>query len=226
MGIANGQLRVDPAEAVARVAAARRSRLLRVYRRRLRPEDLEDCYSQATLELLARARQTPFASVAHIENAVELRFKSRIDDRLRAIGGRSSIEAALERSVAVDAARGGPERLEDASAAVERTVIARTEVRLLREVIGDLTRDQRLVLASQVCVGMEPGEFCDRYGWSTEKYRKVAQRARGKLRALVGEYERGERCRRLEPDVLALSAGVADVEALARARAHLANCTP
>jgi hypothetical protein len=72
---------------------------------------------------------------------------------------------------------------------------------------------------------MEAAEFCARYSWSTEKYRKVAQRARGKLRALVGEYERGERCRRLEPDVLALSAGVADVEALARARAHLANCT-
>src|SRR5579862_6819991 len=46
MGIANSQLRVDPAEAVAQVAAARRSRLLRAYRRRLRPEDLEDAYSQ------------------------------------------------------------------------------------------------------------------------------------------------------------------------------------
>jgi DNA-directed RNA polymerase specialized sigma24 family protein len=223
MGIANGPLRTDPAEDVGRVAADRRSALLRVYRRRLRHEDLEDCYSQATLELLTRARRAPFESAAHAANALELRFKSRIDDRLRAIGGRSSIEAALERSVAVD---GGPAQFEDASAAVERTVIARTEVRRLREVIGDLSRDQRLVLASQVCVQMDAGEFCARYGWSTEKYRKVAQRARGKLRALVGEYERGERCRRLEPDVLALSAGVADGEALARARAHLANCTP
>jgi hypothetical protein len=87
MGIANGQLRVDPAEAVARVAAARRSRLLRVYRRRLRPEDLEDCYSQATLELLARARKTPFASAAHIENAVA--------NYLRAAGAPSDYPRAI-----------------------------------------------------------------------------------------------------------------------------------
>jgi hypothetical protein len=87
MGIANGQLRVDPAEAVARVAAARRSRLLRVYRRRLRPEDLEDCYSQATLELLARARATPFVSAAHIEHAMA-RY-------LRAAGAPSNYPAAI-----------------------------------------------------------------------------------------------------------------------------------
>ncbi len=53
----------------------------------------------------------------------------------------------------------------------------------------------------------------------------MAQRARAKLRVLLEEYERGDRCRRLEPDLLALSAGVAEGEALARARAHVANCT-
>ncbi len=35
---------------------ARRELLLRSYRHRLRKEDLEDCYGQATLELLAQAR--------------------------------------------------------------------------------------------------------------------------------------------------------------------------
>ena len=45
----------DPAEAVARVSAAKRDVLLRVHRHRLGFEDLEDCFSQATLELsLAR----------------------------------------------------------------------------------------------------------------------------------------------------------------------------
>src|SRR5262252_4446726 len=82
---------VDPAEEVARVAAARRPRLLRLYRRRLRPEDLEDCYSQATLELLVRSRSGPFfASREHLGNLLELRFKSRIDDRRRAVEGRSA----------------------------------------------------------------------------------------------------------------------------------------
>jgi hypothetical protein len=47
----------DAAEEVALVARARRELLLRVHRHRLRAEDLEDCYSQATLELLAHARR-------------------------------------------------------------------------------------------------------------------------------------------------------------------------
>jgi hypothetical protein len=81
-----------------------------------------------------------------------------------------------------------------------------------------------LVLASQVYVDMGASEFCTRHGWSVEKYRKVAQRARGKLRVLIDEYERGERCRRLEPDLLAMCAGVAQDQVLARARTHVANC--
>jgi hypothetical protein len=40
----------DPAEAVARVSAAKRDVLLRVHRHRLGREDLEDCFSQATLD--------------------------------------------------------------------------------------------------------------------------------------------------------------------------------
>src|SRR4051794_10612339 len=39
----------DPAELVAHVSALKRDVLLRVHRHRLGFEDLEDCYSQATL---------------------------------------------------------------------------------------------------------------------------------------------------------------------------------
>jgi hypothetical protein len=132
----------------------------------------------------------------------------------------------MARALPVDSPEYGMGDLEDRTAAVEQQVIARAELRRLREVIGDLSRDQQLVLASQVCVDMGISEFCARYGWSVEKYRKVAQRARGKLRVLVEEYEGGERCRRLEPDILAMNAGVAADEALSRARAHVANCQP
>jgi len=59
----------DPADVVARVSASRREVLLRVHRRRLRFEDLEDCYSQATLELLIRSRRSPFADEQHAVNA-------------------------------------------------------------------------------------------------------------------------------------------------------------
>jgi DNA-directed RNA polymerase specialized sigma24 family protein len=226
MGLAGYDVATDPAELVARIASERRSRLLRIYRRRLRWEDLEDCYSQATLELVARSRRSPFDSPTHLRNALEQKFLSRIEDRRRAIAGRSAIESAMARALPVDSPEYGIGDLEDRTAAVEQQVIARTELRRLREVIGDLTRDQQLVLASQVCVDMGVSEFCARYGWSVEKYRKVAQRARGKLRVLVEEYECGERCERLEPDILAMSAGVAADDALARARAHVANCQP
>jgi DNA-directed RNA polymerase specialized sigma24 family protein len=224
MALASRNLGVDPAEQVAAIAAARRSRLLRVHRRRLRWEDLEDCYSQATLELVARSRRAPFLSNEHVLNALEQKFLSRIEDRRRAIGGRSAIEAAISRALPIDAPEHGAGELEDRRAAVENQVIARTELRRLREVIADLGRDQQLVLAAQVCVDMGVGEFCTRFGWSVEKYRKVAQRARGKLRVLVEEYERGDRCRRLEPDLLAMSVGAAEGESLTRARAHVANC--
>jgi hypothetical protein len=224
MALAVHDAPADQADAVARVATARRERLLRVYRGRLRFEDLEDCYSQATLELLARSRRAPFASADHVRNALEQKFVSRINDRRRALGGRSGIEAAIARAVQVDSTDAGVHHVEDRAAAVEQQVAIRSEVRRLREIIGDLSLDQRLVLHCQVNLQMEAREFCAQYGWSSEKFRKVAQRARAKLRGLVEEYQSGERCIRLEPDLLAFAARAATDEQLRRTRGHLENC--
>jgi len=67
--------RPDVAEEVAQVACARRELLLRAHRHRLRREDLEDCYSQATLELVVHARRGgAFADRRHMGNALEVRF--------------------------------------------------------------------------------------------------------------------------------------------------------
>ena len=225
MGSALPQLREDPAEQVARIATSRRAWLLRIHRRRLRREDLEDCYSQATLELLARAQRDPFASREHVLNALEQKFRSRIEDRRRAIGGRSAIESAIAHAVPVEGPDNDLTDLEDRGATVERQVFVRSEMRRVREAMADLTRDQQLALAGQVLAGMGSAEFCQRYGWSAEKYRKVAQRARARLRSLMDEYECGARCTRLEPDLLALASGAATGEILTRARAHVANCT-
>lgn len=102
----------DPAEAVARVSAARRDVLLRVHRHRLGREDLEDCFSQATLGLVTRARTRAraFVSDAHVANALEQRFLSRIADRRRAIEGRSPIEAARHQALFHDEAAPLPTR--------------------------------------------------------------------------------------------------------------------
>jgi DNA-directed RNA polymerase specialized sigma24 family protein len=173
-------------EEVALVARARRELLLRAHRHRLRREDLEDCYSQATLELLADARRGgSYASRRDVETAVERRFVSRIQDRRRAMSGRSPIQTALERSLSFAATGEQEVDVADARAELETLVIMRLELRRVESLMRELTPDQRLVLISQVALGMSREEFCRRYGWSTEKYRKVAQRARARLGRLM-----------------------------------------
>jgi hypothetical protein len=87
-------------EEVAVVASSKRAVLLRAHSYRLRREDLEDCYSQATLELLDQVRRgRSFASRRHLANALEQRFVSRIHDRRRALAGRSPMQAAIEGAV-------------------------------------------------------------------------------------------------------------------------------
>lgn len=171
---------------MALVAAAKREVVLRANRHRARWEDLEDCYSQATLELVASARQgTRFADRTHLGNTLELRFGSRIRDLRRALGGRSPIQMALAGAVSL----GGPGEQEmaiaDRRAEVERLVLLREELRHIERFADRLTADQALVLACQVALQMGCAEFCRRHRWSPEKYRKVAQRGRRKLLRLM-----------------------------------------
>ncbi|GEM_PF-629934 len=178
--------RSDPAQEVALVASARRELLLRAHGHRLRREDLEDCYSQATLELVALARKgREFASRLHVANAIELRFLSRVHDHRRALSGRSPMLAALESAVALDGIQGAEIDVVDTRAELEKLVILRQELRRVQLLARKLSAEQRLVLASQVGLQMSPREFCRLYGWSPEKYRKVAQRARARLRGLA-----------------------------------------
>jgi DNA-directed RNA polymerase specialized sigma24 family protein len=170
------------------VARAKRELLLRAHRFRLRREDLEDCYSQATLELIAQARAgVTFSSSRHAANVLEQRFVSRIHDRRRALSGRSPMQAAMEQSASLDSA--GEERVDvaDARAELERLVIVRDELRRIQAVAHGLSYEQRLVIATQIGLEMGCGEFCRIYGWTPERYRKVAQRARARLRRLMDE---------------------------------------
>ena len=172
-------------EEVALVSHSRRELLLRVHRFRLRREDLEDAYSQATFELLVQVRQgVGFASALHVANALELRFLSRVRDRRRALGGRSPMQAALEDAVMLGSAGEAGVELVDRAANVEALVLLRHELRTIGRLAKQLSSDQRLVLGSQLS-GETCAEFCARTGWSREKYRKAAQRARLRLRMLV-----------------------------------------
>jgi DNA-directed RNA polymerase specialized sigma24 family protein len=181
----------DAAEEVALVARAKRELLLRAHRHRLRAEDLEDCYSQATLELLAHARRGGhFASRLHLANTLEQRFVSRVRDRRRALSGRSPMQAALEAATSLD--RTSKEQIEvvDLRAELETLVMLRHDLRRVQALAQRLTDDQRLVLAAQVGQ-ISPADFCRLQGWSSEKYRKVAQRARTRLRSLMAGEESG-----------------------------------
>ena len=61
----------DPVEQVALVARAKRGALLRAHRHRLRREDLEECFGQATLELLAAVRGgRRLSGPVHLANAL------------------------------------------------------------------------------------------------------------------------------------------------------------
>jgi DNA-directed RNA polymerase specialized sigma24 family protein len=172
-------------EEVALIAHARRDLLLRVHRHRLRREDLEECFSQATLELLARAREgVAYASTAHLANVLEQRFLSRIHDTRRALSGRSPMRAALELAIPLDSLSEEEVHVIDRRAELEPMVLVRDELRRVERLAGRLTFDQRLVLASQLGQ-VDRATFCDRYGWSEEKYRKVAQRARARLSRLM-----------------------------------------
>ncbi len=182
----------DPAEEVALVARAKRDLLLRVHRHRLRREDLEDCYSQATLELIAYARRRErFSSSLHIANTLEQRFLSRVHDRRRALSGRSPMQAALEAAISLDCVEEEQVDLVDMRAELETLVLLREDLRRVRSLAQALTPDQRLVLASQVGCQMGVSEFCRLHRWTPEKYRKVAQRARARLKRLMALDEPG-----------------------------------
>jgi hypothetical protein len=170
---------------VARVAQAKRAVLMRAYSRSATREDLEDCYAQATLELLAQVRRGhTFAGEAHIANTLELRLVSRIRDLRRALAGRSAIRSALACALPISAGGQGEAPLVDRRADLEALVLMRSELRRILSAAGQLTADQRLVLAHQIAGG-GCAAFCGSHGWSAEKYRKVAQRARARLRELI-----------------------------------------
>jgi DNA-directed RNA polymerase specialized sigma24 family protein len=164
---------------IAREALALRATLIRAYRSNASREDLEDLHSQAVLELLARAERDPtLTSPDHIRNALRQKFDSRILDHHRAAAGRSPATHARTRTRplddALDRCVADRDPLHEA--------IARETLRELAVAIRELTRDQQLVLASQLN-GETPRECCRHTGWTIDKYRKTAQRARARLRA-------------------------------------------
>ena len=179
---------LDPAEEVALVARAKRELLLRVHRHRLRAEDLEDCYSQATLELVAHVRRggrfaEQAASGERARAALPVagpRSPARAFGAQPDAGGARaalSLDSGEEGGRHRRRARRAREAGDAAPGTASRAVLAQR-----------LTPDQRLVLACQVGID-EPRRLLPPHGWSPEKYRKVAQRARARLRALMAADE-------------------------------------
>ena len=164
---------------IAHEALALRTTLIRVHHSNASREDLEDIYSQAVIELLARAERDPtLTSPDHIRRALRQKFDSRILDYHRAVAGRSPTTHARARTRPLDDTL--DQRVGDRDGL--DLLIARETLRELAAAIRQLTPDQQLVLASQLN-GETPRECCRHTGWTIDKYRKTAQRARARLRA-------------------------------------------
>jgi DNA-directed RNA polymerase specialized sigma24 family protein len=95
------------------------------------------------------------------------------------------MEAAIATALSLAAGEGTGVEIADARADVERLVLLRQDLKHIRKIYRELSHDQRLVLASQLFNDMECAEFCRAHGWSKEKYRKVAQRARARITRLL-----------------------------------------
>ncbi len=178
----------DPTELLAVVVRTKREVLLRAHRHRLRRDVLEDCFGQATYELLRSLRGGGGRVVdrEHLANVLEQRFLSRVRDELRATRGRSTERTVNEGALAHPVDGGGALAVADELADVEERVLHRIELEQLVRAASRLSTDQRLVLASQLCE-IPCADLCRHTGWSAEKYRKVAQRGRARLRELMSE---------------------------------------
>ena len=99
------------------------------------------------------------------------------------------MQAALETAMSIGGAVDEQTDVADVTAELEKLVMLRADLRRLASLADRLTPDQRSVLAWQLAQ-RSCADFCSRYGWSPEKYRKVAQRARTRLRRLM-ETEEG-----------------------------------
>lgn len=216
----------DPAERVATVAQVKRELLLAVNRAKLPREELEDCFTQATLELVVRARRSPLRRTCMPPTRLSRSsLRGSPTGCARSAGAaRSPRSCAAPHRSTTSTPDNEPLVAVDHAARVEPQALARHDLRALRELAGEPTDGQRLVLACQVSLGMDCAEFCTRYGWSAEKFRKVAQRARAKLRALPDAYDQREGCRGLEPALLAVVVRVANEDQEERVREHASNC--
>ncbi len=172
-------------ERVAHVVQSKRKGLLWAYRYSLRRADLEECFGQASMELIRYVRAGgSFSHVGHAAAALELRFVSRVQDRRRALAGRSPVQAVWEGALAAGSLGEAYTGVADVRCTVEELAMMRMELRLVPVLARGLTPDQRLVLACQVGLQMGRLEFCELFGWSFAKYRKVARRASERMRAL------------------------------------------
>jgi hypothetical protein len=163
------------AEGVAAVLAAEGD-LLRVHRRRLPREDLEDCLGQAVLELVGRRGPTG-SPTRHIDNALEKKLLSRVTDRQRWLSSRARVFGPHDEATGATAglvSDDGALDIPAADAGPAEAVGDREDLRRHHEVAAELPDEERPVLACQVSLGMGTREFCERFRWTPAKFRRVA----------------------------------------------------
>jgi len=101
------------------------------------------------------------------------------------------MQAALRDAVPIEGLGDEKIAIADRQADVETLVMLRYELCRIEFLARELSPDQQFALACELSLETGCEEACRCCGWSPAKYRKVAQRARARLRLLMVLDEQG-----------------------------------
>jgi len=89
----------------------------------------------------------------------------------------------LERAIQVDG--DDAHELVDPVTDLDTQVLEREHIDAIASRTDELSASERLVIGTQLGLPLDAASVCSAAGWSREKYRKTAQRARDRLRTAV-----------------------------------------
>jgi len=197
-------------------SAARKGSLRELRRRGCSEEEAEDFFSTAYAKVMAGV--DPVArrfSEPEMVNFVKLAAKRVMLDERRRQGQRPEVELSAVPSLS-DAGAESPDEV-----AVEREAVA-----MGREALQMLSDRDRFIFRQRHQMDLSPEEILERTpGLSLRTYRKIIQRANGRVMAAYQRIEGGERCEEMEAGLLRryVAEKCEEAERL-EVEVHLAHC--
>jgi RNA polymerase sigma factor (sigma-70 family) len=215
--IARGRLSAEASRFYEAVySSARKGSLHELRRRGCSEEEAEDFFSTAYAKVMASVDPVDRRfSEPEMVNFIKLAAKRVMLDERRRQGQRPEVELSAIPSLS-DAGAESPDEV-----AVDREAIA-----MGREALQMLSDRDRLIFRQRHQMDLSPEEILERTpGLSLRTYRKIIQRANGRVMAAYQRIEGGERCEEMEAGLLRryVAEECEEAERLA-VEVHLAHC--